>query len=133
MQTPEQIASMVIEHTRDIAGLKQSIATMQKRVEENDKVITGIHKLSANMESLTMEVKRLADRLENGLREQGRRIGEAETAITKLVSVEAQVNVIISKLDEIEKEPANKWKNLMWLIITGVASAILAYVFANIF
>ena len=36
------------------------------------------------------------------------------------------------RLDEIEKEPATKWKNLAWLIIAGVVTALVAYLMARL-
>lgn len=37
-----------------------------------------------------------------------------------------------AKLDEIEAEPAKKWKNAVWLICAGIIGAVLSYIFTHI-
>jgi predicted nuclease with TOPRIM domain len=127
MQTLEQISKMAIEHSGEIAALKQRITTSEERIKENAALLTGIHQLAANVESLTSEVKRLGDKLDSGLREQGKRIGELETTTIRLSNMENMVNSVYSRVNIIEKEPAEKWKKFVWLIVAGIATALVAY------
>jgi chromosome segregation ATPase len=125
MNTPEQLSQMVVQHTKDIAAVWESTKSAHHRLNENAEIISSIHKLAANMENLTVEVKKLAERLENGLREQGKRIGEAETALIKMANLEAYVKKANERLDKIEREPADKWKNLTAQIITLLVAAVV--------
>ena len=132
MQMDTKISQTTLKHAREIAGLRQNIFALEKRVDDNTVVTTGIHKLAASMEILTAEVKGLAERLENGLRGQGKRIGEAETALINLANVENQVKNLTVKVDTIEKEPAQKWKDMskqiISLVVAAVVGAVITYV-----
>lgn len=126
----DQMSKMVMDNARDIAALKQGHSALEKRIDENDRVTTGIHKLAANTENLATEVKRLGERLEAGLREQGKRVGEVETAIIKFGNMESSIKLALTRLDAIEKEPATKWKTLVAqvtaLVIAAVAGVVIA-------
>ena len=36
------------------------------------------------------------------------------------------------RLEDIEKEPGEKWKKFTWLIITGIAGAVLGFILSKI-
>ena len=133
MNTPEQLSQMVLEHTRDIVALKESSKLVHKRIDATEKLTSGIHELAANMKNLTEEVKRLGERLENGLREQGKRIGETESAIIRLENVDAAILRLATRLEKIEKEPGDKWKQLtaqvFSLVVAAVVGGIIAFIF----
>jgi chromosome segregation ATPase len=122
MAGPEQI---LIQHTKEISAVQESAKSAHKRLDENDRIITGIHKLAANMENLTIEVKRLAEKLENGLREQGKRIGAVEAAFMKVSAMESDVKTALSKIESIEREPADRWKSLKTQLISLVVAAVV--------
>jgi methyl-accepting chemotaxis protein len=131
MPSSEQISEMVIQHTKDIAAIQESAKSAHKRLDENGLIINGIHKLAANMENLTHEVKRVAEKLEDGLREQGKRIGVVETAVNTILNMETYVKTANDRLDKIEKEPADKWKKLtaqvVSLLVAAVVGGVIAY------
>lgn len=38
-----------------------------------------------------------------------------------------EVTAIVTRLNEIEKKPADNWEKLKWIIITGIITAILGF------
>jgi predicted nuclease with TOPRIM domain len=121
------MSKMLIEHNSKIAALEQRADAAEERIRENAALLMGIHQLAANVESLTSEVKRLGDKLDSGLREQGKRIGELETTMIRLSNMENKVDSVYSRVNVIEKEPAEKWKKFVWLIVAGIATTLVAY------
>lgn len=106
--TLEQLTEQTLKHAGEIAAVHESAKSAHKRIDENDRITDGIHKLASNVEALALQVKLLADsmetsimRLESGLKSQGERISA------------------------IEKEPAAKWKTLVAQVLSiGVAAVI---------
>ncbi|MDR0311828.1 MAG: hypothetical protein LBJ21_09600 [Acidobacteriota bacterium] len=99
-----------MQHTREIAALQESTKAAHKRIDNNGRMIEGVHELAANVKTLAFQVETLTKtlethvaRLEAGQKSQGERIGK------------------------LEAEPASKWQKLSWLVIAGVATAIVAY------
>ena len=131
MVTPEQMHQTLMEHTRSIAALQEKTDSAHKRLNQNDNIIHSIHKLAANMENLTGEVKGLTAELKSGLREQGKRIGEVESALIRFANIETQLASAISRIDKIEKEPADKWKDLTKQVITFIVAAGLTLLAAK--
>ena len=132
MNAPEQIASMVMQHTKDIVALQESAKSAHRRIGEIAELTNGVHKLAANMENLTTEVKRLTEKLETSLKEQGKRIGETETAILKMSNMEHYVKKANERLDKIEIAPGQKWDKFMWLVFAGATGAIITFIMAQI-
>lgn len=102
----EQMTTQVIQNTKDVATLRESTKSAHKRIDENDRMTEGIHKLAANVEALALQVKMLTEKMEKsierveaGQRSQGERIGK------------------------LEQEPANKWKDIVKQVITLVVAA----------
>lgn len=72
---------------------------------------------------------------------QNHRIDKLEGALDKLNELTASVQVMAQniatmtaelksqgdRLEAIEKEPADKWKKLTWLVVTAVAGALVGY------
>ena len=142
MHTPEQIlqttgqnsrdiaalqesVKSVIQNSKDIVALRESVKSAHNRINEMSDLTSGVHRLAANMENLTAEVKRLAEKFENGFREQGKRIGETETGLIKLLGMEKDIIKANDRLDKIEKEPADKWKALTAQIIGLITAAVV--------
>lgn len=114
MLDAEHVAKQVYQNAQDIAAVREKVDSAHKRINENDRITEGIHKLAANVESLALQVKMLTERMdssieriESGLKSQGERIGA------------------------LEKEPATKWKDLAkqvtGLIVAAVVGAILTH------
>jgi uncharacterized protein YlxW (UPF0749 family) len=96
--------------------LSEKTDSAHKRITENDRITDGIYKIASNVETLALQVKHLTEKLdnsvssiENSLKNQGERIGA------------------------LEKEPASKWKNFMWLIIAGITTSVVAYCMTKFF
>ena len=113
--TTEQLMSTVLKHNGEIAGMQEKLSSAHKRIDENDRIIEGVHKLASNVEALALQVKHLTDRIENsvtrleaGLKAQGERIGV------------------------LEKEPADKWRKLVAQIISLAVAAVVGGVIAAI-
>lgn len=77
---------------------------------------------------------------------QNHRIDKLEGALDKLNELASSVQVMAQniatmtqelkrqseRLEKIEQEPADKWRKLTWLIITGVAGAVLGFILSKI-
>lgn len=112
--TQEQLTNKVIQNSNDISALRENVKSAHKRIDENDRITEGIHKLASNVESLALQVKLLTERfdsslerLEQGQRNQGERIGA------------------------LEKEPGAKWKDVTKQIITLVVAAVFSVIAAK--
>jgi hypothetical protein len=108
------MAIQSIQNTSDIAALRESLKSAHKRIDENDRMTEGIHKLAANVEALALQVKMLTgkmdesiNRIEAGLKSQGERIGA------------------------IENEPAHKWKTLVAQVTGLVVAAVIGVIIAK--
>lgn len=113
MMEGQQLSNRVLQNARDISAIRESTKSAHKRIDENDRITDGIHKLASNVEALALQVKMLTESLENsvsrleaGQKAQGERIGA------------------------LEREPATKWKDLVkqviGLIVAAVAGVIIA-------
>lgn len=99
----EQLSEQNIKHGEEIAALRESLKSAHKRLDENDRVTEGIHKLASNMEALTIQIKILAE----GQRSQGERIGA------------------------LEREPADKWKDAVKQVVGLVIAAVAGVLFSK--
>lgn len=128
-----------IENSKQIAALWESVKSAHKRLDDNDKITAGIHELAKNVALIASEIKSLTvkldesvARIERGQTAQGERIGKIEKAMHTLERDEKTLEDHENRLDSIEKEPATAWKNLKWLIITGIASTVMGAVIGNL-
>lgn len=85
-------------------------------------------------------------RIEDEDNRQNHRIDKLEGALDKLNELASSVQVMAQniatmtqelkrqsdRLEEIEKEPADKWKKLTWLVITGVVGAVVGFALSKI-
>lgn len=111
----EKLVEIVMQDTRDIAEIKASVASAHRRIDENEQLTEGIHKLAENVATMSVEIKMLTEkfdksieRIENGLKEQADRI------------------------TIIEKEPSKKWDKFVWLIIAAVVSIGVSFLAGKI-
>ncbi len=77
---------------------------------------------------------------------QNKRIDKLEGALDKLNELASSVQLMAQniatmttelkrqsdRLEKIEQEPADKWKKLTWLIVTGIAGAALGFILSKI-
>ena len=134
MYTNEQMAKMTHENSKEIAALRESTKSAHKRLNENDAMTAGIHDLAKSVAQMATEIRLLTERMdasieriEQGQKAQGERIGSIEKMVSSLDRNERKLADHEKRLDEIEKEPATKWKNFTWLIIAGITTAVVAF------
>ena len=111
MLDAENVAKQVIENAKAIAAVAESAKSAHKRIDDNDRITEGIHKLASNVEALAVQVKMLTERMDSsierieaGLKSQGERIGA------------------------LEKEPAHKWKTLVAQVTALIVAAVIGVV-----
>lgn len=77
---------------------------------------------------------------------QNHRIEHLEKALDRLNDLAASIQILAQnmasmkdelhrqgeRLEKIEAEPAEKWKKLVWLIITGIAGAVVGFIVSKI-
>jgi hypothetical protein len=122
-----------VEHTKQLATLEMSGKAMLDRLNKAEEVINIIHKLSVNVESQTEAIRDLGDKIEHGLREQGKRIGTSETLIVELASEASKIKEIGERVTTLEKKPGNEAlerqkqtsNTVRNAIITGLISLLL--------
>lgn len=112
--TPEQVTGKMLALTEELASVKASTKSAHKRIDENDRITNGIHEIAASVQSLAIQVKLLTEKMDEsigqvqaGLKSQGERIGA------------------------LEKEPADKWKNMIAQVIGLVVAAAVGCVIAK--
>lgn len=85
-------------------------------------------------------------RIEDEDNRQNKRIDKLEGALDKLNELASSVQVMAQniatmtqelkrqsdRLEEIEKEPGEKWKKLTWLIITGIVGAAVGFLLSKL-
>lgn len=85
-------------------------------------------------------------RAETTITDHERRIGNVEKLHTQLISLTADLTILVSKLDQIEKtvtgidtklnqhlmEPAQNWKALWWAVLMLGVGAVVALVLAKL-
>ena len=135
MTDHDKTASQVIQNSRDISTLQEKLNAIDKRVDESANVIKSIHEISADVKTLTLQVKHLAEnvsstitRLEASIRGQGERIGGLERSVFAVERLEKSINSLTAKVEALEQEPAAKWKliaaQITAIIITAVITGI---------
>jgi len=136
MLEQDRVTEMLLEHSKHIAKIGESLNSAHKRISNNDEMVKSIIELAANVKNLTMQVKSLAEELKSGLKDQGKRIGESESAIithnNAIANIGARVDTIYSRVDELRQEPAHKWKNVSWIAISLAATSIATYFITRI-
>jgi ABC-type transporter Mla subunit MlaD len=142
--TEQQMHDLVIGVTKDLAALAESVKSAHQRIDENNQITSGIHDLAKNVGNLATQVKMLTEhfersisRIENGQRDQGERIGQAERLMELTAALAGRLESTLTeaskRLEAIEKEPGAKWKTLTAQIISLVVAAIVGAVFAHVF
>ena len=137
--TDEQLTQQILAQGKDIAALWQNAKSAHKRIDENDRITQGIHKLAANIEALTLQVKLLTermdssiDRMEKSIKSQSMRVGALEMLCRTIERNEQSIAGLSSKIDAIEKEPAANWKELVRQMISLAAAVLVGSVLAGL-
>ena len=111
MYTPEQFAQMTIQNANDISEIKAGITSINKRIDENDRLTNSIHELATNVAAMSIEIKMLTEKF--------------DSSITR---IENDMNKQSERIAAIEKEPSQKWDKFVWLIIAAVVSAAISFI-----
>ncbi len=89
-----------------------------KRIEEHnaiqDKRLDALEKNVQEIQNLTVSIEKMTIGIESMTKEMGRQ--------------NESINKLDSRLDDIEKEPADKWKRFVWLILAAVVGGVLVVV-----
>ena len=123
----QEMKAICIEHTQQIAGHEMSIKSILDRLDRAEDTVEAIHKMSANMENLTAEVKELGQTVAQGLKEQGVRIGTLEKVNVGIVNTIAKIDTICERVKNIESAPGKKWNNAVWLVLSVLITAAIMY------
>lgn len=107
MLTHEQLSDFILKHSRELAELAANLKSAHKRIDENNQMTEGIHKLAANVEALAIQVKMLTE--------------SVNASVKKL---EEGQNRMDERICVIEREPANRWKALVSQVIALVVAAV---------
>ena len=137
--TQEHMMEQLMSQSRDIAALWESVKSAHKRIDETDRIIKGIHRLAANVEALALQVKLLTERMdssiermEKSLESQGVRIGAVEPLCGSIERTESNLTGLTAKVEALEKEPADKWRELVRQVITIAAAALAGSLLAGV-
>jgi len=129
---PDQMASTLMEHTKQISALQESGKSAHLRIDKMDKLTGAVHTLAQSNTAIATEVKMLAskfdkaiERIESGQKSQGERLGVIERDITQIQRNEKEIGDLADKLDEIRMAPGEKWKYLVYALIGGIVAGIL--------
>lgn len=106
-----QLSQMVMQHTKDIAQLQTDVSSLHRRIDENDRLTEGIHQLAENVAAMSVEVKMLTEKVDTS-------IGDIKSSLKEQGE----------RISAIEKEPAQKWNKLSWLVISGIVTAVIGFV-----
>ena len=138
--TQEQLIGQIMSHSRDIAALWENGKSAHRRIDENDRLAKGIHKLAANIETLALQVKLLTERMdstvermEKALESQGKRISAVEEASRASERHEQSISTLLRKVEALEKEPSIKWKALVSQVLTILAAVIAGIILTRLF
>lgn len=133
--TNEQLTEQVMNLKSENSELRSSLKSAHKRLDENDRVINGIHEIAASVKALALQIKLLTERLdenmdkiEDSLQRQGERIGAVERISLTIEHNEKSITTLLSKVDALEKEPAHKWKDLVKQVIALAVAAVVGAV-----
>lgn len=113
--TTDQLTEQILKHNSEIAALRESDKSAHKRIDENDRITEGIHKLAANVEALALQVKLLTESMENNI-----------------ARLEAGQKTQGEHIGALENEPAKKWKALVAQITSLLIAAVVGGVIANL-
>ena len=90
-------------------------------------MVESMHRMTANMETLIEEVKSLRLDMMEGLKQQGKRIGENESSIIRLDNKAEKIDDMHGRLDSLEKAPGKKWDKAVWIIIAAILGLLVTY------
>lgn len=111
----EQIAEMTIKNSTDISAIQEKLSSAHKRIDDNDRITEGIHKLAANVESMTVQLKNLAERMEQSLQ-----------------SIETRLRAQGERIGAIENKPGKKWEAVVEKVLLVIIGGIAAFIMAKI-
>ena len=137
--TQEHMMEQLMAQNKDVAALWESAKSAHKRIDETDEIIKGIHRLAANVETLALEVKLLTQRMdssiarmERSIKSQGVRIGAVETQTQSAEHSGKSIAVLEGKVQAMEKEPADRWREMVRQVVTIAGAALAGSLLAGV-
>lgn len=134
-----QVTEIIMRISKELAAVQESSKSAHRRIDEIDRLSAELHDLAKSIAEMAAETKMLAkhmdsvvERIELGQRAQGERIGTVEKAVLTISRNEKALEKHEERLDAIEKEPGTKWEKAIWIIITGIITAIVAFFMASL-
>ena len=97
------MSARILEHTKEVAALRESLRSAHRRIDDLVKVADSMHELSKASAAMAIEVRLLAQ----------------------------NVTGIAEKLDHVRQEPANSWRALVTSLL-GAAAALAAGVMLGV-
>ena len=138
--TQEQLVCQIMSHSGDIAALWESSKSAHKRIDENNGIAKGVHKLAANVEMLALQVKLLTERMdstvermEKTLELQGKRINAVEQAGQASERHQQSISLLVRKVEALEKEPGTKWKAFVSQVLAILAAVVAGIILTRLF
>lgn len=136
----DQLSNMVLEHSKQMAALIESVKSSHVRHDNQEKIASSVHELARNIASIAAKIELLAEkmdksieRIEYGQKVQGERIGAAERTILQVERTEKEILNLAEKLDKLRMEPGQKWKSLVIYIIGFLLASALGASYAGDF
>lgn len=92
------------EYINKLIETEQRSKSNEKRLDEHARKIEDIHDLTYSVKELAIEVKNMRE----------------------------DINKVDNRLNVLEEQPGKNWDKLKWIVITGIATAILGFVLGKI-
>ena len=134
----DQLSNMVLEQGKQMAALWESTKSSHKRHDSQEKIASSVHELAKNVATIAAKIELLAEkmdksieRIEQGQKSQGERIGTAEQAILQINRNEQEILSLAEKLDALRMEPGRKWKTFVTQFIGLILAAAVGALFAG--
>lgn len=134
----DQALERINQLAGEIIRLNESLKSAHKRIDENDKLTEAIHDIALSVQSLANQVEHLTDKLDEtvesmrgNLKAHGERIGTLELINQADDALRVTTKALETRLDKLEKEPAENYKSIIkqviGIVIAAVIGAVIAY------
>lgn len=105
---------MTDEQVEKLAAVVESAKSAHKRIDENDRITNGIHKIATSVETLALQVKQLTDKVDESIE-----------------SLKGSLKSHGERIGKLEQEPGNRWKSLVAQLTQIIVAAVVGGVVAK--
>lgn len=106
---------------QDIATIKADLASANKKIEKNESRTDHIHRLAANLENLTEQIKIQNVRWEKMFESLGSRIKEQTNRIAQIEKKELEIE------KELLEKGAKRWDSIFISVCSAIVIAVVFY------